>query len=94
MGLINRNHLDPADVMTIDEIKTLLKRREISCPKVSSNESEANFHKRLIKVIVYSLGCHSRGVFVKIVFMCFVGVFLLFPLFVCSTRFFFVPSLF
>ena len=58
VGLINKNHIDPVVIMTVDELKKLLRRREMSCPKMSSNELEANYRKRLIKVT--SLICETR----------------------------------
>ena len=58
VGLINKNHIDPVVIMTVDELKKLLKRREVTCPKVSSNEMEANYRKRLIKVM--SSICETR----------------------------------
>jgi hypothetical protein len=50
VGLINKNNIDPVTAMTLEELKKLLLRAEIACPKLSKIETEINFRNRLIKV--------------------------------------------
>ncbi|KAL8619465.1 hypothetical protein ACOMHN_011816 [Nucella lapillus] len=61
VGLINRHHVDPVTILTLDELKTLLKRCDLPAPKPSTNETQANYRKRLVKLVKDKVPLPSRG---------------------------------
>lgn len=53
VGLINKNNIDPAMSMNIEELRKVLARGEMNVPKQKHNESSAAYHKRIIKVDIF-----------------------------------------
>ena len=47
VGLVNRDCIDPAEVMTADELSTLLQRAERNVPRQARDETVAQYTKRL-----------------------------------------------
>ena len=52
MGLINRNHIDPVDILDENDLIILLKRVELPYPK---KKDESNEHYRFVLIEVGSL---------------------------------------
>ena len=52
MSLINKNMIDPAEIMSVDELKVQLTKGNVTVPNQKPNESDTEFRKRLVSVSV------------------------------------------
>ncbi|XP_064611767.1 E3 ubiquitin-protein ligase lubel-like [Liolophura sinensis] len=50
VDLINKNNIDPVDIMDVDKIKNLLIKMEKATPAMAKNEGRAVYHRRLTRV--------------------------------------------
>ncbi|XP_039261476.2 uncharacterized protein LOC120337678 isoform X1 [Styela clava] len=48
VNLVNIHRLDPADIFTVDELKTCLRREDIDIPQKKARESEDTYRKTLL----------------------------------------------
>jgi len=54
VGLVNGHGIDPAKVMAVEELTTLLRRAEIKIPRRARDESVAQYTRRLLDVCSHS----------------------------------------
>ena len=50
VGLVNKNKLDPVDIMGVGELDRCFARMGRQAPKRNKNENEAQYRQRLAKV--------------------------------------------
>ena len=50
VGLINRNAIDPAELMSIDELVIVLNRSEVATPERQDGENEDIYRERILNV--------------------------------------------
>ncbi|KAH3769409.1 hypothetical protein DPMN_170676 [Dreissena polymorpha] len=50
VSLINKNKIDPIEIMDMDALKILIERDEKQMPPLNKNETEAAYRKRIEKV--------------------------------------------
>jgi len=63
---VNRDCIDPAEVMTADELSTLLQRAERNVPRQARDETVAQYTKRLRDVsLPFDAHCCHMGAAIK-----------------------------
>jgi len=56
VGLVNRHGIDPAEVMTADELSILLERSEKKCPRQRQDETAVQ-HTRILLDVCSNVKC-------------------------------------
>jgi len=53
VSLINKHKIDPVDIMSLQKMKLVFERNEVTLPKMPQNETEARYKSRLQQVYMY-----------------------------------------